>query len=117
MISQHRRTNIFWATSKVVWPAGGGMGLSHFPLMRPHLEHCIWLQHRRDTDLLDQIYRRTTKIIRDIEQFCGKAENFGIVHPGEEKVMKRPHSSFSIPKGAYRIAGEGLHTNACSDRI
>jgi len=39
-------------------------------LMRPHLEYCIQLwspQHRQDMDVLEQIQRRTMKMIRGLE--------------------------------------------------
>jgi len=53
-------------------------------LVRPHLESCIQLwnpQHRKDMDLLEQIQRRATKMIRGMEHLscekgCGK-EGFG----------------------------------------
>jgi len=32
------------------------------------------------------------------------------------KQIKRPYSSLTVPEGAYKKAGEGLLTNACSDR-
>lgn len=85
--------------------------------MRPYLEHWTWLWHRKDIDLLDQVQRRTIRIIREKEHFCGKAERIGIVHPGKEKALRRPYNSLSVPNEACRIAGEGLLTNACSDRI
>jgi len=46
----------------------------------------------------------------------GQAEGVGAVQPGEEKVMGRPIAAFQYLKGAYRKAGEGLLTRACSDR-
>ena len=39
-----------------------------------------------------------------------------MVQPGEEKALGRPCSNLPVPKGAYRKAGEGLFTRACSDR-
>jgi len=39
-------------------------------LVRPHLESCIQLwspQHRRDLDLLEQVQRRASKMIRAVE--------------------------------------------------
>jgi len=39
-------------------------------LVRPHMESCIqlWsLQHRKDMDLLEQVRRRATKMIRGLE--------------------------------------------------
>jgi len=40
----------------------------------------------------------------------------GAVHPGEKKAPGRPYSSFPVPEGAYKKAGEGLFTRGCSDR-
>jgi len=42
-------------------------------LVRLHLVSCIQLwrpQHRRDMDLLEQVQRRATKMIRGMEHLC-----------------------------------------------
>jgi len=42
-------------------------------LVRPHLGSCVHLwspQHRKDMDLLEQVKRRVTKMIRGLEDLC-----------------------------------------------
>ena len=59
--------------------------------VRPYLEYCIqiWsLQYRRDTDLLESIQRRATKMISGMEHLSSKDRlRSGAVQPGEEKAL------------------------------
>jgi len=52
-------------------------------LVRAHLESCIQissLQHRKDMDLLKQVWRRATKMIRGLEHLTCKEKlrEFGL---------------------------------------
>jgi len=68
-------------------------------------------------DLLEQVQRRATKMIRGLEHLSYEERlRVGVVQPEEEKAVGRPYSSLPVPEGAYKRAGEGLFTRACSDR-
>ncbi|KAK4832976.1 hypothetical protein QYF61_026802 [Mycteria americana] len=81
-------------------------------LVRLHLEYCVQLldpQHKKDTDLLEQVQRRTTKMIRGLEHLSYEDRL-------RELGLFSLEKTFQYLKGAYKKAGEGLFTRACSDR-
>ncbi|KAK4806790.1 hypothetical protein QYF61_005586 [Mycteria americana] len=73
-------------------------------LVRPHLEYCIQLwgpQYRKDMDLLEQVQRRATKVVRGLEHLSSeeRLRELGLFQPGEEKAPGRPYCSLSVIKG------------------
>ena len=54
-------------------------------------------------DLLEQVQRMTTKMIRGLEHLSYEDRlRLGIVPPGEEKPLRRPYSSLPVPKGTLQ---------------
>ncbi|KAK4823662.1 hypothetical protein QYF61_005014 [Mycteria americana] len=85
-------------------------------LMRPCLEYWVQLwspQHRKDMDLLEQVQRSATKMIRRMEHlsYKDKLRELGLF--SLEKALGRPYCSLS---GAYKKDGDRLFSRACCDR-
>ncbi|RMC13053.1 hypothetical protein DUI87_10583 [Hirundo rustica rustica] len=84
--------------------------------VRPHLKYCtqLWgLQHKKDTDLLEWVQRRATKMIRGLEHLSCEDRMTELRLFGEEKVLV---AVFQYLKGAYMKDGEGLFTRPCGGR-
>ncbi|KFQ59715.1 hypothetical protein N334_03899, partial [Pelecanus crispus] len=90
-------------------------------LVGPHLEYCIQLwgpKHKNDMDLLEQVQRRATKMIRGLEHLSyeGRLRDMGWFSLEKRKLQADFIAAFQYLKEAYKKAGEGLFTRVCSDR-
>ncbi|KFV89936.1 hypothetical protein N327_05121, partial [Fulmarus glacialis] len=90
-------------------------------LVRPHLEYCIQLwgpQHKKDIDLLERVQRRAMKMIRGMEHLSyeERLRELGLFSLEKRRLRRNFIVAFQYLNGAYKTAGEGPFTRACSDR-
>ncbi|PKU49249.1 hypothetical protein llap_434 [Limosa lapponica baueri] len=90
-------------------------------LVRPHLEHCIHLwnpQYRKGMDLLEQIQKRATKMIRGMEHLSyeDKLREVGLFSLERRRLWGDIIVAFQYLKEAYRKDGDKLFIRACCDR-
>ena len=90
-------------------------------LVRPHLQNCIQLwgpQHRKDMDLVEQVQRVATKMIRWLEHLSyeDRLRELGLFSLQKRSLQGDLVAAFQYLKGDYRKDGGNLFSKACCDR-
>ncbi|KAK4816617.1 hypothetical protein QYF61_018665 [Mycteria americana] len=83
-----------------------------------HIVQLYVPQYKKDMDLLEQVQRRATKIIRGIEHLSyeERLRELGLFSLEKRCLWGDLIVAFQYCKGAYKKDGETLVTRACSDR-
>jgi len=95
--------------------------LNTFLKSTPHLESRVQLwspQHRKDTELLERVQRRVTKIIRGLKHLCyeDRLRQLGLFRLEKRLLRGDLTAAFQYLKGSYKKDGENIFSNNCCDR-
>jgi len=90
-------------------------------LVRARLESCLQLwspQHKKDMELLEQVQRRATIMLRGLEHLSyeDRLRELGLFSLGKRRLQGDLIAAFQCLKGAYRKDGDNLFGEACCHR-
>jgi len=90
-------------------------------LLRAHLEYCIQLwspQHNKDMELLEQVQRRATKMIRDLYHLSyeERLRELRLLSLEKRRLWEDLVLVFQYLKGVYRQDRENTFSKPCCDR-
>jgi len=108
-------------SSSVASRSRQGILLLSSTLMRPHLEYYIQLwspQHKKDTELLERVQRRATKMIHGLTHLSyeERLRELRLFSLGKRRLWGDIIAAFQYLRGACRKDGESIFSRACCNR-